>query len=141
MQKRYVYQRKINYYETDKMGVVHHSNYIRFMEEARIAFLEANGMSYAEFEKQGVISPVVSVDCKFKTPCTYGDTLEVMVEIVEYRGVRFVYEYTMTNKDTGAVVAVGKTEHCFTDSTGKPIIIKKAFPELHETFSKILELE
>ena len=88
MQKNFVYERKINYYETDKMGIVHHSNYIRFMEESRIGFLEANGMNYAEFEKQGVVSPVVSIDCKFKTPCTYGDTLEIMVKIVEYKGVR-----------------------------------------------------
>lgn len=140
MQKNFVYERKINYYETDKMGIVHHSNYIRFMEESRIGFLEANGMNYAEFEKQGVVSPVVSIDCKFKTPCTYGDTLEIMVEIVEYKGVRFVYEYEMKNKETGAVVAVGKSEHCFTDEAGKPIIIKKSFPQLHETFSKIMEL-
>lgn len=141
MQKSFVYERKINYYETDKMGIVHHSNYIRFMEESRIAFLESNGMNYAEFERQGVVSPVVAVECRFKTPCTYGDNINIRVEIVEYKGVRFVYEYEMTNKETGEIVAIGKTEHCFTDETGKPIIIKKKFPELHETFSKILELE
>lgn len=45
------YVRKINYYETDKMGITHHSNYVRFMEEARTDFLEKHGCGYSSFEK------------------------------------------------------------------------------------------
>ena len=58
------YLHKVQYYETDQMKVVHHSNYIRWMEEARIAFLDAIGVSYAELETRGIISPVLSVDCQ-----------------------------------------------------------------------------
>ena len=57
------YKHKINYYETDKMGVTHHSNYVRFMEESRIDFLEKIGWGYDKMEQEGIISPVVSLEC------------------------------------------------------------------------------
>ena len=51
------YVHKVAYYETDRMGIVHHSNYIRIMEEARLDFLSQIGFGYDEMEKQGIISP------------------------------------------------------------------------------------
>lgn len=139
MQRSFVYKRKVNYYETDKMGVVHHSNYIRFMEEARIEFLEANGMSYAEFEARGLISPVVAVNCEYKLPAVFGDELDVLVEIKEYTGVKYIYEYLITKSQTGELVAKGRTEHCLTNKEGRPIIVKRQFPDLHEIFAKLVE--
>ena len=59
----HIYRRNIFYYETDRMQVVHHSNYIRWMEEARIACLNALGVCYAEMEAKGIISPVLSMEC------------------------------------------------------------------------------
>ena len=55
------YVHKVNYYETDKMGITHHSNYIRWMEEARIAFFDAIGFSYKKLEEQGIVSPVLGI--------------------------------------------------------------------------------
>ena len=66
------YFRKINYYETDRMGITHHSNYIRFMEEARIDFLERIGCGYDKWEKEGILSPVTGLECKYKRPTTFG---------------------------------------------------------------------
>lgn len=57
------YLRKVRYHETDKMGITHHSNYIKWMEEARIDWLEQIGHSYAKLEEQGIISPVIGVEC------------------------------------------------------------------------------
>ena len=130
---------KVTYYETDKMGVTHHSNYIRFMEEARIDYLEKIGYPYSKMEEEGVISPVVSVECNFKAPSTFADELLIDVSLNDYTGVKFAFEYVMKNKNTDAVVAVGKTEHCFTTPAGMPIIIKKRFPELHKHFSELIE--
>ena len=70
-----MYQHKIQYYETDKMLVTHHSNYIRWMEEARVDFLDRIGWSYMKLEELGIISPVISVD---------GDTVTVKVGSVEH---------------------------------------------------------
>ena len=74
------YKHKVNYYETDKMGITHHSNYIRFMEEARVYFLEQIGWGYDKFEEKGIISPVVSVTCNYKHTSTFTDEIEVSVE-------------------------------------------------------------
>lgn len=74
------YKHIVQYYETDKMGIAHHSNYIRWMEEARLDFFKNIGFSYLEFEKQGLVSPVVGLNnIKYKRPSTVGD--EVMIEV------------------------------------------------------------
>ena len=59
----YVYERKINYYETDRMGVVHHSNYIRYLEETRCGWMEALGIPMSLFEERGFTIPVLEVNC------------------------------------------------------------------------------
>ena len=69
------YKHKINYYETDKMGVTHHSNYVRFMEESRIDFLEKIGWGYDKMEQEGIISPVVSLECNYRNITTYPDVI------------------------------------------------------------------
>lgn len=51
------YSRRVHYYETDQMGIVHHSNYIRWFEEARTAYMDQNGIGYADVEAQGVQDP------------------------------------------------------------------------------------
>ena len=72
---RYIH--KVHYYETDKMGITHHSNYIRFMEEARMNYLNETGFTMARLEAEGITSPVVSVTCDYKYPSTYDDEIEI----------------------------------------------------------------
>ena len=92
-----VYKRKVNYHETDKMGITHHSNYIKWMEEARIYYLSTLGLSYAELEKNGVGSPVVNVNCKYILPTTFDDEIDISVKFTRYNGVILNVEYTMVN--------------------------------------------
>lgn len=124
------YKRKIQYHETDKMGVAHHSNYIKWMEEARVDLLDRIGYGYDKLEEDGIISPVLSVECDYKHPCTFGDELEITPEILEFKGVRLVIGYEFKNTATGAVVAAGKSSHCFLTPSGKPVALKRQFPEL-----------
>lgn len=124
------YIHKVNYYETDKMGVTHHSNYIRWMEEARVDFLEQIGFGYAKLEADGIISPVIGVECDYKTPTTFDDQIEIKPEIEEFKGAKLIIKYTMKNVKTGELVLVGRTKHCFVNSENKPIILKRSFPEL-----------
>ena len=124
----HTYIHKVRYYETDKMGITHHSNYIRWMEEARVDFLDRIGYGYAKLESDGIISPVIGVECQYKHPTTFDDGVEICVAVEEFKGVRLVITYTMTNATTGDLVLTGKTMHCFTDVNGKPIILKKQFP-------------
>ena len=95
----YSYKHKIKYYETDKMGVTHHSNYIRFMEEARTDFLISHGFDYAKLEEMGIISPVVSIECKYKATTTYPDEIEIFVTIEEVKAAKIRFNYIMKKAD------------------------------------------
>ena len=126
------YERKINYYETDKMGIVHHSNYIRFLEEARGDLLEKIGLPYDEVEKKGLMIPVLGVKCNYKFHSTYADTLSIKLKIKEFKGVKMIVEYVITNKETEQLLVTAETSHCFTDKNLKPLNMKKAYPEIYE---------
>lgn len=139
----HTYIHKVQYYETDKMGITHHSNYIRWMEEARIDFLDHIGYGYAKLEYDGIISPVIGVDCQYKHPTTFNDEIEIIVRVEEFKGVRLVISYTMTDRATGSLVLTGKTMHCFMDVNGRPLILKKRYPAfdavLREQADKVKE--
>lgn len=124
------YRRKVNYYETDKMGITHHSNYVRWMEEARIAFLEHLGCGYAQLEAEGLTSPVLAVECQYKRPTTFNDEIKIGVSVEKYNGIRITFGYEIVKTATNEVAAIGKTEHCFLDKTGRPIIAKKRLSKL-----------
>ena len=127
---------KIQYYETDKMGVTHHSNYIRFMEEARLTYMDDNAFSYARLEELGIISPVIVVECEYKNTSTYPDVLSIETQVIEYNGFKLKLQYTMTNHD-GKLVAIGTSKHCFLSKEGKIVSIKKTVPELDEKLKEL----
>ena len=100
----HTYIRKVNYYETDKMGITHHSNYIRWMEEARMDFLKSIGFGMKKLEEDEVTSPVVSIECQYKNPTTFDDEIEIEVCLKKYTGVKLELVYIMRNKETGVEV-------------------------------------
>ena len=126
----YIYKRTPNYYETDMMGIVHHSNYIRWMEEARVELLDRLGISFASMEARGLLSPVVGIECRYLRPCRFDDVVQINVAISAFRGVRLVVSYEMINTTTGELACTGASQHCFTDQTGKPIILRKQYPDV-----------
>ena len=128
------FERKINYYETDRMGVVHHSNYIRFLEEARCNLLDRIDMPFDLLEENGITIPVLGVNVDYKYHVTYGDTILVKLFIKEYNGVRMTIGYEVTNKENGNILLTGETKHCFTDNNLKPINLKKVNPEFNSKF-------
>lgn len=137
MGHKYQTEHYIQYYETDQMGCCHHSNYIRFFEEARSRFFDDTAMPYAEVEKGGILSPVVAAEMEFKMPCRYSDTVLIEAELMSYSGVRFSFSYKIFNKETGDICCVGTTKHCFIDKDGKVISLKKKDPNLHEIMTAL----
>ena len=135
----FIYERKINYYETDRMGVVHHSNYIRYLEEARTEWLEVLNMPFDLLEKNEITIPVLGVNCTYKYHVTFGDTILIKTYAKEYTGVRMTIGYEVTDKKNGNIVLTGETKHCFTDRNLKPLNLKKYAPQFHEKFLKLLE--
>ena len=130
----FTYKRKINYYETDKMGIVHHSNYIRFLEEARCRWLESIDMPFYVMEENGVTIPVLGVNCTYKNHVTFGDTILIKPYVKEYSGVRMTIGYEVIEKETGKTVIIAETKHCFTDKNLKPINLKKYAPHFSEKY-------
>lgn len=129
------YIHKVNYYETDKMGVTHHSNYVRMMEEARIYFLDQIGWSYAKFEEVGIISPVISIECNFKKTTTFPDVISIDVYVEKVSTCKLVFGYIF--KVGEDVVFTAKSSHCFLDPSGRPIIVSDKYPALYEALQNL----
>lgn len=135
----FVYERKINYYETDRMGVVHHSNYIRYLEETRCYWLESIDMPFGTLEESGITIPVLEVSCKYKYHITFGDIIIIKPYIKEYTGVRMTVCYDVVDKKTGKRVLESETKHCFTDKNLKPINLKKYNKSFSDKFESLLK--
>ena len=133
----YTYTRKANYYETDMMGVVHHSNYIRYLEEARCAWIESIGIPMQYIENKGYTIPVLEVDIKYKNHITQGDTIAIGINLIEYNGVRMTISYDVKEVKTGKVVIEATTKHCFTNKDLKPVNIKKMDEEINTKFESV----
>lgn len=133
------YIRRVNYYETDKMGFVHHSNYIRWFEEARLAYMDAIGVPYKSLEDMGFMCPVLSAECHYKKSTGFGDTVIIRTRLSEFGNVRYRFSYSVIDADTGELHADGETTHCFIDDKGHAVSLKKKNPDLFVKFSKLTE--
>jgi len=127
----FTYTRKAHYHETDQMGVIHHANYPKWMEEARVALLDEMGLSYRAMEESGIVSPVVSLSIEFKRPARFDDELEVQLQITRYTGVRMEVAYTFFNRTSGELCATAASAHCFMKA-GRIISLQKAMPAAHK---------
>ena len=135
MKKIYPYERKVFYYETDKMRIVHHSNYIRIFEESRVWFMEQAGMPFEKIEEQGILMPVLSVNCRYIKPLVFDEPFAVYPKRTEFNGVRLELEYRIISRLDGSLCAEGSSSHCFTDLNMKPIRTKTNFPDIYRLFS------
>lgn len=132
------YEHKAQYYETDQMGIVHHSNYVRWMEEARMDFMEQMGHSYKQMEESEIISPVISINVEYKSMVHFADTVVIETCISQYNGIKMTFQYRMTDKETGELRCLAKSEHCFLNRSGKPISLKRTYPEIDTKFFKFV---
>lgn len=137
--KPYLHQAK--YYETDQMAVVHHSNYIRWFEEARVDFLEQIGLGYDKIEEAGVYSPVIGVNCEYKSSVRFNETVMISASLKYFNGIKMEIEYRVYDEKTKQLRARGTSNHCFVSKKFKPVSLKKDFKEMYETLSKWVDAE
>lgn len=128
------YEHHAKYYETDQMGIIHHSNYIRWMEEARMDLMDQMGLSYKEMEAMEIISPVLSVSCEYHSMVHFDDVVVIETKLVKYNGIKMELEYRMTDKETGELRTTGRSSHCFLNRAGRPISLKRSYPEIDTKF-------
>ena len=130
------YRHEVKYYECDRMGVTHHSNYVRFMEEARIWWLDCLGYGYERMEAEGIVSPVVALSCNYKHTTTFKDVIEIEVKVAEMTELKLGFSYIM--KVDGKVVCTATSTHCFLDN-GRPVRLAERFTTLYEAINSTLE--
>ncbi len=128
------YRHKVKYYECDPMGVVHHSNYVRFMEEARVEMMDRLGFGYERMEADGVISPVLSLTCKFLRPAHFQEVVEISVRLSSSTAMKVSFAYEM--RVEGNVVMTAESTHCFLEN-GRPVSLEKRFPEFFAVLSEL----
>ena len=120
----------IRYYETDQMGFVHHSNYLRYFELARIEWISSLGFSYQKMEERGYLMPVINANIEFKRPLTFGNSFRVKIQFKEIPKVKFelIYEIIL---DKDIIIARGSTILAFLSSHNlKPVRCPKFFSDL-----------
>jgi len=97
---------RVRYKETDAMGIVHHSNYVTYYEEARTELLRGLGTTYRELEASGVMLPVTEVTMQYYTPARYDDLLTVRIILRELPVAKMLFEHEVRNEE-GTLVNTG----------------------------------
>jgi acyl-CoA thioester hydrolase len=125
---------RVRYAETDRMGVVYHANYLIWFEIGRTEFCRAAGIPYRQMEEEGVLIPVTGLECKYRRPAHYDDTILIRTRMgdVGSRGLSFFYEI---RNDRDELLAEGSSRHIFTNVESKPIAIP---PRVRETFAAFI---
>ena len=112
---------RVEYHHTDQMGIVHHSNYVKFFEVARTEWLRASGLTYAEMERRGVMMPIVDVAVKYRNPALYDELISVTAYVDEPPMARMTFRYEVRGED-GRDIASGSTTLGFIDTeTRRPV--------------------
>ena len=135
----YVYRRKAQYHETDRMGIIHHANYIKWMEEARIEFMDSIGLTYREMEDMGITSPVVSVNVEYKKQVEFGDKVEIRISVAKYDGAVLELEYEIYNITKDELCTVAQSRHCFLHDD-RLVSLKKELPKLDTDLREQMEI-
>lgn len=110
---------RVRYSETDRMGIVYHGAYVTWFEVGRTEFCRAAGFPYRQMEDAGLLILVTRVECVYRSPARYDDSVRVRARLTELsgRGVAFAYEVV---DRVGRLLAEGSSRHVFADAAGKP---------------------
>jgi len=132
------YIRKVQFYETDQMGVVHHANYVRWFEEARVDLMEQIGYGYDRAAAADVHFAVIGVQCDYKSMARFGETVRIATEIPSFSATRMTISYKIADENGGTLRVAGETRHCFYNTTLRtPVSLKKALPDLFDIFQAL----
>ncbi len=117
MSRDYTFTLEVRYYETDAQGVVHHANYFKYFELARVNHLRSLGHEYADLERDGVILVVNKIACSYRAPARFGDVLTIDIHTARSRGARIDHEYQVFRE--GILIAEGSSTLACIDRDGQ----------------------
>jgi len=125
---------RVPFADTDRMGIVYHTNYVKYFEVGRTEYLRELGFPYTQLEQQGIWLPVASVYCEYKSPAKYDDLLIVKTWAAKFKGATIVMAYKIYRKGTEELLVKGETRHPVTDDHLKPIRLRNINEELYNAF-------
>ncbi|MBR3887110.1 MAG: acyl-CoA thioesterase [Alistipes sp.] len=102
----YSTQVRVRYKDTDQMGIMHHSNYVVLYEQARTEWLRDMGLTYAEIERRGIMSPIIEVHSRYHYPAFYDEVLTIKVSMEEMPAARLVIASEVFN-EAGKLINTG----------------------------------
>jgi acyl-CoA thioester hydrolase len=108
---------RVRYAETDRMGLLHHANYLVYFEQARTELLRDQGLTYRDMEDKGFLLVLTKIEVKYKSPARYDDLLTIRTTVVRTTPVRIEHKYEVVRD--GALLAEGATTLACVDREGK----------------------
>ncbi|SES89772.1 acyl-CoA thioester hydrolase [Oceanobacillus limi] len=144
---------RVQYKDTDQMGIVHHTNYVSWFEIGRTEWMRYYGLSYHKMEEQGLLLPVMDVNVEYKKPARFDDCVAIFTNVATYSPVRleFVYEARKISEQAyqsgsgivleniehiGELLAKGSTKHMWVNQKWKPTRIDKTSPKVYQTLKQ-----
>lgn len=124
---------KVRFVETDMMGVVHHSNYFRWFEMARVEYLRHFGVLLTDMMAEDIVFPITDVDCKYRASAKFDDYILIEAVLAKVSKVKMLFTYRVLREADGLLLATGSTQNAFTNKQGKIIRLPdKYFEKLHK---------
>lgn len=129
----------VRYNETDKMGIVHHSQYVNYFEIARTDFVRQAGISYRRIEEEGLMMPVLGINVQYHIPALYDDTIVVETSIKAYDSIKMIFDYKIYRQTDRKLLVEGSSSHCWTDLSLRPVSIRRKNKELHALIMGVMD--
>ena len=127
-----VYIHRVEYCETDAMKIVHHSEYIKWMEYSRQQYFLAHGLNWAELEnKYGIMMPILNLEITYKGMTKFGDVVKIVPKLEMFNGVFIKFSYTIMDVRDNTIKAIGSTKSGFVDASYHPVILQDKAPEYY----------
>lgn len=120
---------RVRFVETDLMGVVHHSNYLRWFEMARVEYLRTANVLLPDLIADGILFPITEVQCKYRQSAYFDEMIRVEARLVDFSRAKLCFAYRVVRETDNVLLAEGTTQNVFTDEKGRIIRLPQLYFE------------
>lgn len=120
---------RVRFVETDLMGVVHHSNYLRWFEMARVEYLRTANVLLPDLIADGILFPITEVQCKYRQSAYFDEMIRVEARLVDFSRAKLCFAYRVVRETDNVLLAEGTTQNVFTDDKGRVIRLPQLYFE------------
>ena len=130
---------RVRFVETDLMGVVHHSNYLRWFEMARVEYLRRAGVLLPQLLADGVQVPITDVQCKYLQSARFDDVIRVEAVLAEFSRAKLVFRYRVFREEEDLLLAEGSTQNVFINTQGRIVRLPENYYDRIQNFRQVRE--